>query len=102
MQLCLCYEGMYEFPFFLVVFVAVKIKQVIYAQAMSGSYITVYRNVSLQCTGSSDTDDLQVRELRLDGACVEVDIYKRVKLIQYDINIVGAYAGRDDRNPFIT
>src|SRR5687767_13010421 len=63
MQLGLGNKCMNQVFFFVVIFVAVEVQEVIYTEAMRGSYKTVNRDIRLQRPRCSYTDDLQVRQL---------------------------------------
>jgi len=93
-------ERMKQLFFLFILFVTVKIEEVIETEAMGGGHETVDRNICLQGTGGADTDDIERSEFGFDEAGIEIDIGEGVQFIDHDIDIIGADTGGEDGEAF--
>lgn len=94
-------EGLQEQLLFAVLFVAVKVKQVVDAQAVRGRYEAIYRNVCLQRAGGADADDLQGLQIGFDLAGFQIDVDQCIQLVHHDVDVVGSYPRGEDRDPLV-
>jgi len=99
-QLGLGHKGLQQLFILLILFEPVKVQQVIDAQAMGGGHKGVIRDIRLQGTRGTYSNDVQDRQFRLDGAAGKVDIHQSIQFVQHDIYIIRANARRNDRQPF--
>ncbi len=95
-------KGLEEIIVFLIRLIAIKIHQVIDSQPMRRGDKSIYGNIGLQGARGADPEELKRRKPGLDGPRFKIDVGKRVQFIQYDIDIVGSDAGRDDGKPFFS
>jgi len=101
-QLGLSRKGLQEGAVLIRGIIPVKIQQVVDTQAMGAGHKAVDRNIFLQAAGSAHADDGKGGGLGFDHPGGEVDIGQGVQLIENDVYIVGADAGGDDGDPFLS
>src|SRR3954463_10955501 len=101
MQLCMRSKRLQQLFFLVVVFKPVIVQQVVEAEAMSGSYRAINRNVCLQRTRGADANDIERMNNGPDLARFEVNVYQCIKFIEHDINIIRTNAGRNNRYSFV-
>lgn len=94
-------ESLEDLFFFVVVFAAVEVKEIIYPDTVCGGYEAVDRNVVLQGAAGADADYFQGDGVWVDGSRVEVDVDECVEFVENDVDVVGADAGRDNGNAFV-
>ena len=100
-QLGMCDKGLEQLFFLLILLMAVKIEQVINAEAVRGCHKTVNGNIGLQGAGGADTDYIERGKygFYLPGGKINID--QRIQLIYHYVNIIRPDAGGEDGDALI-
>jgi hypothetical protein len=93
MHLCMSNKRLQQLLFLVILLMAVKIQQVINAQAMGRSHKTIYRYIRLKGTRSADPDDIERGQFAFDLPGFKINIGKGVQYIDDDNDIIGPDAG---------
>ena len=94
-------EGLEQFLFFFVLFEAIEVQEVIEPEAMGAGHKGVDGDIGLEGTTGTEPQDGEAGQVGLDGTGREINVDQGIEFIKYDIYIIWADAGGDNRDAFL-
>ena len=99
-QLRLGDKSLEQFGFLVVLFMTIKVQEVVDSQSMCTRNKSIDGNIFLQGAGGAQSKDIEGTGLSVDGACLKVDICEGVEFVHDDIDIIGPDTGGEDGKAF--